>query len=188
VKQAQDRGFRSRAAFKLIEIEEKARFLKAGHRVVDLGAAPGGWSQVAASKVLPGGMVVAIDLVEIAPISGVMVLKGDFRESGMHAKLIEALGSGKADVLLSDLSPNITGIQNVDQARAAELVQSAMMFCREILKPEGVFLVKVFQGEAFSEVLEGLRANFVSVQMRKPAASRGESREAYFLARGLKLV
>jgi 23S rRNA (uridine2552-2'-O)-methyltransferase len=186
VRQARDQGYRSRSAFKLLEIDEKDRLLKPGIRVIDLGAAPGGWSQVAARRVLPGGRVVAVDLLDIAPISGVTLVKGDFREAAVRARLIEALEREKADVVLSDLSPNISGIRSVDQARAAELLRAAVDFCRESLNPRGVLLVKVFQGEAFSDLLAELKAAFATVQTRKPGASRGESREVYLLARGLR--
>ncbi len=186
VKQARGQGYRSRAAFKLLEIDEKDRLLKPGIRVLDLGAAPGGWSQVAARKVLPGGRVVAVDLLDIAPISGVTLVKGDFREAAVRARLIEALGAEKADVVLSDLSPNISGIASVDQARAAELLRAAVDFCRESLNSQGVLLVKLFHGEAFAELLAELKRAFVTVQTRKPGASRGESREIYLLARGMR--
>jgi 23S rRNA (uridine2552-2'-O)-methyltransferase len=186
VKQARDQGYRSRAAFKLIEIDQKDHLLKPGTRVVDLGAAPGGWSQVAARKVLPGGKVVAVDLLDIAPISGVTLVKGDFREAAVRARLIGELAPEKADLVLSDLSPNISGIANVDQARAAELAHEAVAFCREVLNAHGVLLVKVFQGEAFAEVMAELKRGFRSVLTRKPGASRGESRETYLLARDLR--
>jgi len=186
VKKARADGYRSRAAYKLIEANTKERFLVPGAKVVDLGAAPGGWAQVAAQKVAPGGKVVAVDLLEIAPISNVMILRGDCREAGVQAQLAEALGEGKADVVLSDMSPNISGIASADQARAAELVQMAMDFCRERLKKEGVFLVKVFQGAEFAGLLKELKGMFREVRTLKPAASREESRETYLLARGLK--
>jgi 23S rRNA (uridine2552-2'-O)-methyltransferase len=154
--------------------------------VVDLGAAPGGWSQVAVQKVAPGGTVIAVDLLEIAPISYVTILRGDCREAGIQAQLVQALGGREANVVLSDLSPNISGIASADQARAAELVQIAMDFCRERLQKEGVFLVKVFQGEEFAGLLKELKRMFREVRTLKPAASREESRETYLLARGLK--
>lgn len=181
VKQAKAQGYRSRAAFKLLELDEKERLLRPGMTVVDLGAAPGGWSQVAARKVAPGGRVFAIDLLEIAPISGVTVLKGDFRENG----LLDSLAGRRADAVLSDVSPNLTGIGNVDQARALELTGAAIDFCRRGLKPEGVFLVKVFHGEAFGEITARLKKTFAKVKITKPSASRGESAETYVLARGL---
>ena len=186
VRKARADGYRSRAAYKLIEINTRERFLVPGARVVDLGAAPGGWAQVAAQKVAPGGKVIAVDLLEIAPISNVTVLRGDCREPGMQAQLVEALGGHKADVVLSDLSPNISGIASADQARAAELVQMAMEFCREWLQRDGAFLVKVFQGGEFAGLLKELKGMFREVRTVKPAASREESRETYLLARGLK--
>lgn len=182
VKQARSQGYRSRAAFKLLEIDRKDRVLRPGAKVVDLGAAPGGWAQVAAEKVRPGGTVIAVDLLAIAPIPGVTVLKGDFRDDAVPA----ALGGALADVVLCDMSPNISGIAATDQARAAELILGALEFCRTHLKPDGAFLVKVFQGESFGEVLAALKRAFREVQTRKPAASRGESRETYLLARGLR--
>ena len=186
VRKARAEGYRSRAAFKLIEIAARDRLLIPGAKVVDLGAAPGGWSQVAVQKVGPGGKVIAVDLLEIAPISAVTVLVGDFRQPAVQAQLAAALGGQKADVVLSDLSPNISGIASADQARAAELVRMAIEFCRAQLKPDGAFLVKVFQGEEFSGVLKELKQVFRDVRTIKPSASRDESRETYLLARGLK--
>ena len=186
VRKARAEGYRSRAAYKLIEINTRERFLVPGARVVDLGAAPGGWSQVAAQKAAPGGKVIAVDLLEIAPISHVTVLRGDCRDPAIQAQMVAALGGSKADVVLSDLSPNISGIASADQARAAELVQMAMDFCRERLQREGVFVVKVFQGGEFAGLLKELKGMFREVRTLKPAASREESRETYLLARGLK--
>ena len=185
VKKTQAHGYRSRAAYNLLEIDRKDRLLKPGMRVVDLGAAPGGWAQVAAEKVQPGGTVLAVDLLEIVPIPGVTILRGDCRRPQLQSAIAEVLGGQKADVVLSDLSPNITGIAATDQARAAELNRMAVEFCRAHLRPDGAFLVKVFQGESFRQVLDELRETFRDVQTRKPAASRGESRETYLLARGL---
>jgi len=186
VHKARAEGYRSRAAYKLIEINAKERFLAPGARVVDLGAAPGGWSQVAAQKVAPGGRVIAVDLLEIAPMSGVTVLRGDCREPAIQEQLAQALEGHRADVVLSDMSPNISGIASADQARAAELVQMAIDFCRAQLKADGVFLVKVFQGGEFAGLLKELKSMFRQVRTLKPAASREESRETYLLARGLK--
>jgi 23S rRNA (uridine2552-2'-O)-methyltransferase len=185
VRQARAAGYRSRAAYKLLEIDQKDRLLKPDMRVLDLGAAPGGWSQVAGRKAGPRGRVVAIDLLEIAPMSQVKVLRGDLREPQARAAVRKALG-GPADLVLSDLSPNLSGIPGVDQARAAELAQLALEFAGEVLKPSGALLVKVFQGEAFDEVLAEARRAFQTVVVRKPGASRGESRETYLLARGPK--
>jgi 23S rRNA (uridine2552-2'-O)-methyltransferase len=179
VRKAKARGYRSRAAFKLLEINDKERFLRPGAVVVDLGAAPGSWSQVAAEKVLPRGKVIAVDLLEIAPISGVTVLRGDFRDSGVPG----ALQGAKADVVLSDLSPNLSGIPNVDQARSAELSFATLDLCAKSLKDDGVLVLKAFHGEAFDEVLARLKRQFGKVAVLKPGASRGESRETYVVAR-----
>jgi 23S rRNA (uridine2552-2'-O)-methyltransferase len=186
VRRARADGYRSRAAFKLLEANSKERFLIPGARVIDLGAAPGGWCQVAASKIGAVGKIVAVDLLEIAPMSGVVVLRGDFREPGVQAQLVDALGGEKADVVLSDMSPNISGIASADQARAAELVRMAMDFCRTQLKSGGAFFVKVFQGEEFASLHSDMKRTFGAVKVLKPAASRDESRETYLLARGLK--
>ena len=181
VRRAREAGYRSRAAYKLLEFITRDKLLKPGMRVLDLGAAPGGWSQVAAEQVRPNGKVVAVDLLDVKPIQGVTVFKGDFREADLEG----ALG-GKADVVLSDMMPNITGVPLVDQARAAEISMAAIALCQRVLKPEGAFLVKVFHGSGFDEVLQRLRVVFQTVEVRKPAASRGESRENYLLARRLK--
>jgi len=186
VRKAKAQGYRSRAAFKLLEIDAKERLLKPGMRLVDLGAAPGGWSQVAAEKAGAGGAVVAVDLLDVAPIAGVTVLKGDVRDPAVRERVAQALGGRKADVVLADLSPNLSGIAAVDQARAAELVRTAIDFCREHLAREGAFLTKAFHGETFDELRVELAAAFGSVRALKPGASRGESRETYLLAKGLK--
>ena len=180
VRKAKAQGYRSRAAFKLLEIDAKERILRPGYTVVDLGAAPGGWSQVAAEKVRPGGRVIAIDLLPIAPISGVTVLQGDLRAES----LLQALAGAKADVVLSDVSPNLSGIGNVDQARALELSEAEIDFCSRVLKPEGVFLVKAFHGEAFQALIARLKSSFGKVKVVKPLASRGESAETYVVAWG----
>jgi 23S rRNA (uridine2552-2'-O)-methyltransferase len=177
VKQARKAGYRSRAAFKLSEIDAKEKLFRPGMTVIDLGAAPGGWSQVAAEKVKPGGQVIAIDLLPITPISGVTVLKGDFR--------VVQIGN-KADVVLSDVSPNLSGIPNVDQARLLELAQAAVQLCRKVLKPDGVFVTKAFHGGEFEELMQSLKAAFQKTKVVKPQASRGESAETYVVARGLR--
>lgn len=184
VRRAREQGYRSRAAYKLIELDQRERLFRAGAVVVDLGAAPGSWSQVAAQRVKPGGKVIAVDLLDIAPISAVTVLKGDFRE----AKLLEALEGRRADVVLSDVLPNLSGIPNVDQARAAQLSFAAIDFCQKALKPEGVLVLKAFQGEAFDEVVQSLKRGFGKVNVRKPEASRGESKETYVVARNPRKI
>jgi 23S rRNA (uridine2552-2'-O)-methyltransferase len=181
VRKAKEQGYRSRAAFKLLELNAKERFLKEGMTVVDLGAAPGGWSQVAAQQAGPKGRVLAIDLLPVAPISGVMVLQADFREP----VLLEKLGGQKADAVLCDVSPNLSGVPLVDQARALELAGAAIDFCAKALKPDGVFVVKAFQGGAFDDLMKRLKATFAKVRIVKPGASRGESAETYVVARSL---
>ncbi len=180
VRKAKAQGYRSRAAFKLAAIDAKEKLLKPGERVVDLGAAPGGWSQVAAEKVRPGGRVIAIDLLPIAPISGVTILQGDFRDPALES----ALEGRQADVVLSDVSPNLSGIGNVDQARGLELSAAAIDFCSRFLKPEGAFIIKAFHGEAFEELTARLKGSFRKVKVVKPLASRGESAETYVVAWG----
>jgi len=182
VRRAQDAGYRSRAAYKLLEIDRRDRLFRPGMRVLDLGAAPGGWAQVAAARVQPGGRVVAVDLLEIAPIPGVTVLRGDLSDPALRAAAAAGLG-GPADLVLCDLSPNLSGIASADQARAAALVETALALARTLLRAEGVFLCKIFHGEAYAGLLEALKSGFESVQVRKPAASRSESRETYVLAR-----
>ena len=184
VRKAKEQGYRSRAAFKLLELDSRERFLRPGAVVVDLGAAPGSWSQVAAARVRPGGKVIAVDLLDIAPISGATVLKGDFR----RLDLLQALKGERADVVLSDLSPNLSGIANVDQARAAELSFAAIDFCKKALRSDGVFALKAFHGEAFGEVMQRLKQEFVSVSVRKPVASRGESKETYLVLRNPRKI
>jgi 23S rRNA (uridine2552-2'-O)-methyltransferase len=188
VQKAKAQGYRSRAAFKLEQIDAKDRLFKAGARVVDLGAAPGGWSQLAASRVGPKGLVVAVDLLETAPMSGVTVLRGDFRSPVVREAVRTALGKVRADVVLSDMLPNVSGIPAVDQANAATLTEVAIDFCLKELKPDGVFVVKVFQGEAFQGLLGEMKKAFRTVVARKPDASRGESREMYLVGRGLRLA
>lgn len=188
VQKAKAQGYRSRAAFKLEQIDAKDRLFRPGARVIDLGAAPGGWSQYAAAKVGPKGVVIAVDLLQTAPMSGITVLQGDFRESGVRAAIHAALGDHQADVIVSDMLPNVSGIPSVDQANAAALTELAIEFCGDELKPEGVFVVKIFQGEAFQAVLARMKETFHTVVTRKPEASRGESREMFLVGRGLRPV
>ena len=186
VKRAQRDGYRSRAAYKLLEIQERDRLLRPGLRVVDLGAAPGGWTQVAAHLVGPSGRVVGFDLLPIAPVAGVILIQGDFRESVPLAELRSALDGAPVDLVLSDLAPNVSGIAAVDQPRAIYLCELALDLCREVLKPGGALIVKVFQGVGFDPYLSDLRAAFRRVASRKPKASRAESREVYLVAQGFK--
>jgi 23S rRNA (uridine2552-2'-O)-methyltransferase len=186
VKRAQQAGYRSRAAYKLLEIQEKDRLLAPGMRVVDLGAAPGSWSQIAARLVGARGQVFALDLLEMEPLAGVAFLAGDFREPGVLAQLRAALGETPVDLVLSDMAPNISGTAAVDQPRTVYLAELALELARETLKPGGALVVKAFQGEGFDELLRGLRQRFSQVATRKPKSSRPESRELYLVAKGFK--
>jgi 23S rRNA (uridine2552-2'-O)-methyltransferase len=186
VRRAKREGYRSRAAFKLEELARRDRLLRSGMVVVDLGAAPGGWSQVAAAAAGPKGRVIAVDMLDMAPIPGVEFLRGDFREDDVLGRLEATLQGIQADLVLSDMSPNISGIATVDQARAALLAELALEFALKWLKPEGNFLVKAFQGEAYGALRSTLRAHFREVLTRKPQASRSRSPEVYLLGRALK--
>jgi len=187
VKKAQKAGFRSRAAFKLLEIQEKNRVIKPNMRVVDLGAAPGGWSQVARDLVGERGQIIALDILPMDPIAGVSIIQGDFREDGPLEELRNLLGNDPVDLVISDMSPNVTGVGSVDQPRAMYLCELALDFARECLKPGGGFVIKVFQGTGFDEYLKSLRQSFGRVVSRKPDASRSKSREIYLVAGNFKL-
>jgi 23S rRNA (uridine2552-2'-O)-methyltransferase len=186
VQRSKKEGLRSRSAYKLTEIDDRDKVLKPGQLVVDLGAAPGGWSQVAAKRVGAGGTVVAVDLLDMEPVAGVTIVKGDFtRGSGLTA-VAAALAGRKPDVVLSDMAPNMSGIAVSDQARSMELAEAARDFAVLHLQPQGAFVVKIFQGAGYDDYLSSLRRAFVKVVVRKPDASRDESAEQYLLARGLK--
>ena len=186
VQRSKREGYRSRSAYKLTEIDERDRILRPGQVVVDLGAAPGGWSQVAAKRAGAAGKVVAIDLLPMEPVSGVTFLQADFASRRGLEAVQQALQGRKVDLVLSDMAPNLSGIAVSDQARSMELAEIARDFALLQLQPEGAFLVKVFQGAGYDEYLKSLRAAFVKVAVRKPDASRGESAEQYLLARGLR--
>ncbi|HIJ22485.1 MAG: 23S rRNA (uridine(2552)-2'-O)-methyltransferase RlmE [Gammaproteobacteria bacterium] len=183
VKRSQVDGYRSRAAYKLIEINEKDHLLRPGLRIVDLGAAPGGWTQVAAQKVGKSGVVVAMDILDMDPVVGATFLRGDFREESVLEQLLTLLGGEPLDLVLSDMAPNMSGMSAVDIPKAMFLVELAHDFARQTLKPGGDLLMKVFQGDGFDQLLQGLRHDFSTVLTRKPKASRGRSREVYLLAR-----
>jgi 23S rRNA (uridine2552-2'-O)-methyltransferase len=188
VKKAQKAGFRSRAAFKLLEIQEKDRVIKPGMTVVDLGAAPGGWSQVARDLVGEKGQVIALDILPMDPIAGVDVIEGDFREDEPLEALRNLLGGNRVDLVISDMAPNVTGMNSVDQPRAMYLCELALDFAREVLKPGGSFVAKVFQGEGFDAFHKALRGDFQRVVSRKPSSSRAKSREVYLVAGNFKMV
>lgn len=187
VKQAQREGYRSRAVFKLLEIQERDRILKPGQVVVDLGSAPGGWSQLARKLVGPDGKVIALDLLVMEPLPGVAFIQGDFREETVLNRLRELLDGRPVDLVISDMAPNVTGMAAVDQPRAIYLCELALDFAREVLKPGGGMVVKVFQGEGFDHYLRELRTAFAKVVTRKPKASRPSSREVYLVAGNFKL-
>jgi 23S rRNA (uridine2552-2'-O)-methyltransferase len=182
VKRAQREGYRSRAAYKLLEIQDRDRVLRPGQVVVDLGAAPGGWSQVASRLVGPQGRVIALDLLEMEPLAGVDLIQGDFRENEVLERLRHALGGRPVDLVISDMAPNVSGMAAVDQPRAMYLAELALDFAREVLAPGGALVMKVFQGEGFDELLRALRGEFGRVVVRKPRASRPKSREVYLVA------
>ncbi|MES9843726.1 MAG: 23S rRNA (uridine(2552)-2'-O)-methyltransferase RlmE [Candidatus Sedimenticola sp. PURPLELP] len=182
VKRAQKDGYRSRAVYKLLEIQEKDRILKPGHVVVDLGAAPGGWSQIAEKLVGAKGRVVALDILPMDSLAGVDFIQGDFREEEALQQLRELLNGQAVDLVISDMAPNVTGMNAVDQPRAIYLCELALEFAREVLKPGGSLVVKVFQGEGFDEYMRELRSSFGKVVTRKPKASRSRSREVYLVA------
>ena len=186
VRKAHEQGLRSRSAFKLVEIQRKDRLIRPGMTVVDLGAAPGGWSEAAREWVGPSGRVIALDILEMPPIEGVDFLQGDFTEDEPLAALEAMLAGQSVQVVLSDMAPNISGIASSDQARAMYLVELALAFARDHLEPGGAMLVKVFQGEGFDDFLAECRAAFQKVVVRKPDASRARSREVYLLCRGFK--
>jgi 23S rRNA (uridine2552-2'-O)-methyltransferase len=186
VKRAQKDGYRSRAVYKLLEIHEKDRLLRPGLTVVDLGAAPGGWSQLSARLLGGQGRVMALDILPMEPLPGVEFIEGDFREAAVLDQLLAALDGQTVDVVLSDMSPNTSGIKGVDQPAMMYLAELALDFARQRLRPGGDFLVKVFHGEGFDNFFKALRGAFTTVSPRKPRASRARSAEQYLLARNYR--
>jgi 23S rRNA (uridine2552-2'-O)-methyltransferase len=187
VKRSQREGYRSRAVFKLDEIQQKDHILRPGMAVVDLGAAPGGWSQYAARLTGRKGSVVAMDVLPVEALPGVEFVQGDFREDAVLERLLELLHGREIDLVMSDIAPNISGMDAVDQPRAMYLAELAVDFADRVLRPGGDLLVKLFQGEGFDALLRDLRGRYEKVVMRKPRASRARSREVYALARGRKI-
>jgi 23S rRNA (uridine2552-2'-O)-methyltransferase len=186
VKRAHKEGARSRATYKLEEIDRQDRLLRPGLVVVDLGAAPGGWSEYAADRVGAKGRVIALDVLPILPIARVEVLQGDFTENTVLDSLMELVGGQRVDLVLSDMAPNISGIASADQARAIYLAELALDFAGQTLKPGGSLLIKTFQGAGFPELRKRMMERFEHVLSRKPRASRAESREIYLLGKGFR--
>lgn len=183
VQEARQRGYRSRAALKLLELHARDRLFRPGMTVVDLGAAPGGWSQVAAEKVGPDGRVLALDILPMEDLPGVEVITGDFREAAVLEALLRRVAGRAVDLVISDMAPNISGVKAVDQPRAMYLAELALDFAGQVLAPGGDLLIKAFHGEGFDAFVRELRAVFERVQVRKPQASRARSPEVYLLAR-----
>lgn len=187
VQMAKQQGYRSRAVYKLMEIDDKDHLLKPGMTVIDLGAAPGGWSQVARDKVGERGRVIALDILPMDSLAGVEFIEGDFHDETVLARLLDTIGSDKVGLVMSDMAPNISGMKSIDNPRAMYLVELAWDLARQVLTPGGCFLVKVFQGPGIDELLKDLKNSFDKVVIRKPKASRGRSPEVYLLARGFRL-
>ena len=179
-------GYRSRASYKLVELDKKDRLLKPGMTVVDLGAAPGGWSQVVAEKVGSKGRLIASDILPMDSIADVEFIQGDFTDEEVLEQILQCMDGEQADLVISDMAPNMSGIRAVDQPAAMYLVELAMDLAQRILKPGGNFVAKIFQGEGFDEFLREARSQFASAVIRKPDASRSRSREIYLVAKGLK--
>lgn len=189
VRRSQQDGYRSRAIYKLIEIDEKDRLVKSGMTIIDLGAAPGGWSEYCVKKLGKKGNIIALDILPMDPIDGVTIIEGDFREDTVFDELLkvmeqDSIKKGKADLVISDMAPNISGMGSVDMPRAYYLCELALDLARQTLNPGGGLLVKLFQGEGFEAYNKELKASFSKVVMRKPKASRPRSREMYALATG----
>ena len=186
VKQAQKDGYRSRASYKLLEIQEKDRLIRPGMSVIDLGAAPGGWSQVTSRLIGGQGRLIASDILEMDSIPDVTFIQGDFTQDSILEQILQAVGDSHVDLVISDMAPNMSGTPAVDMPRAMFLCELALDLATRVLKPGGDFLIKIFQGEGFDVYLKDVRSKFDKVQMRKPSSSRDRSREQYLLARGYK--
>ena len=186
VRRAQQEGYRSRAVYKLIEIQKKDRVLKPGMTVIDLGAAPGSWSEYAVKVLGDKGRLIALDILPMDPVDGVEIIQGDFRDDAVLEQLLERIGDSRADLVISDMAPNISGMDVVDIPRSYYLAELALDLARQVLKPGGGLLVKLFQGEGFDAYQQALKKSFTRVVMRKPRASRARSRELYALASGYK--
>ena len=186
VKQAQKDGYRSRASYKLLEIQEKDRILRNGMTVIDLGAAPGGWSQVVSRLIGEKGRLIASDILPMDSIADVTFIQGDFTDDTVFEQLLAAIDTAPVDLVISDMAPNMSGTRSVDQPKAMFLCELALDLAIKVLKPEGGFLIKIFQGEGFDHYLKTVRDNFDKITIRKPSSSRDRSREQYLLAKGFK--
>jgi len=186
VKKSQQDGYRSRASYKLLELQDKDKLFKPGMSVLDLGSAPGGWSQVAVELVGDKGRVVASDILPMEPIAGVDFVEGDFTEMEVYDQILNVLGEDKVDLVISDMAPNMSGVSAVDQPKAMYLVELAVDMADQILKPGGALIAKVFHGDGFDELLKTTRSKFKKVQIRKPDASRARSKEQYLVAKDFK--
>lgn len=186
VRKAREDGYRSRASYKLIELDKKDKLFRPGQVVIDLGAAPGGWTQVAVERVGDSGLVIASDILPMDPIAGVDFVQGDFTEQAVYDELLKVLGDRQVDVVISDMAPNMSGNPATDIPRAMGLVELALDMARQVLRPGGVFVAKVFQGEGFDALLTDMRQSFGSVVSRKPDSSRARSREIYQVCKGFR--
>lgn len=186
MQQAQKDGYRSRATYKLAEIDDKDQLLKPGMTVIDLGSAPGGWSQLVAERLQGRGIILASDILPMDPIADVQFIQGDFTEDSVLDALLEAMQGRQADLVISDMAPNLSGMNAIDQPKAMYLIELALDLAQQVLKPQGVFLAKAFQGEGYDAYLKLLKEHFQQVLTRKPKASRARSREVYLLAKGFR--
>lgn len=187
VKRSQQEGYRSRASYKLLALQQKDQFIRQGMTVIDLGAAPGGWSQVAAQLAGDKGRVIASDILAMDAIAGVEFLQGDFTEQAVFDRLLALLGEQAVDLVISDMAPNMSGIVDVDQPKSMHLLELAIDLAKQVLRPGGSFVTKAFQGEGFDQFYRDLRTSFTRVVSRKPDASRARSREVYIVATGFKV-
>ena len=186
VQKAQQDGYRTRASYKLIELDDKDKLIRPGSVVVDLGSAPGGWSQVVAQRVGEKGLVIASDILEMDAIADVTFIQGDFTTEEVYDQLVDVIDGRPVDLVISDMAPNMSGMSSIDQPGAMYLVELALDMARQVLKPNGSFVAKVFQGEGFDAYLADMKQSFAKVMIRKPKASRARSREVYIVAKGFR--
>ncbi|HCG79567.1 MAG TPA: 23S rRNA (uridine(2552)-2'-O)-methyltransferase RlmE [Oceanospirillales bacterium] len=186
VQKAQQDGYRTRASYKLIELDDKDKLIRPGSVVVDLGSAPGGWSQVVAQRVGEKGLVIASDILEMDAIADVTFIQGDFTTEEVYDELVDVIDGRAVDLVISDMAPNMSGMSSIDQPGAMYLVELALDMARQVLKPNGSFVAKVFQGEGFDAYLADMKQSFAKVMIRKPKASRARSREVYIVAKGFR--